>query len=132
NPPATPPGPIVAPPMPPPPAFAVPRKAPLATLPPVPEPKTASAREELAAVSDEERAGAAKPSGKQRPESARRKQGEPPEPGPKDTSLETPELAALPDPETVRPPPPAPTLPPVALPSALAPIEPPPEVAAAG
>jgi hypothetical protein len=130
NPPPTPAGPIVAPPMPEPPAFPIPRKAPLASLPPVSEPKTAA--EEVADASDGMRADPAKPSGRNRPESGRRKQGEPPEPSPRDSSVASPELASLPDPEAVRPPPPLPDVPPRLAPATVASIEPPPAAVAAG
>jgi hypothetical protein len=109
-------GPIVAPPMPPPPALPEGLK-PAADAPP-------------AAVS--EAAAQPKSPGKNRPESGRRKQGEPPEPGPRDTSMETPELASLPAPETVRPPLPAPALASAPAPSAAAPLQPPPAIVAAG
>ena len=41
-----------------------------------------------------------------------RKQGEPPEPGPMESSLEVPQARATPEPEQIRPAPPAPQLPP--------------------
>src|SRR5437763_2124981 len=107
-------GPIVAPALPPPPAFADgPRPAP-------PPPRLAEAS-----------SGGQSP-GRNRPESARRKQGEPPEPGPRDASLQSPELAALPDPEAPRPAPPPPrvTATPVSRP--IAPMQPPQTAVAAG
>jgi len=113
---ATAPGPIVAPPMPPPPAF--PEGARPVAAPPPARVAEASAT--------------AKSPGKNRPESGRRKQGEPPEPGPRDTNLETPELASLPDPESVRAPPPPPKLASAPPPSQTAPLQPPPTVVAAG
>lgn len=116
NPAATAPGPIVAPPMPPPPAFPEGAR-PVAAPPP-------------ARVA--EGSAAAKSPGKNRPESARRKQGEPPEPGPRDTNLETPELASLPDPEGVRAPPPPPKLAEARAASQTAPLQPPPTIVAAG
>jgi hypothetical protein len=126
------PGPIVAPALPPPPAFAVPRKAPLASLPPVPEPKTASASDDAAGGSDGSKTDAAKSAGRNRRESGLRKAGEPPEPGPRDSGVQSPELAALPDPEPPRTAPPPPSL--VAAPTtaAIAPIQPPAAVMAAG
>jgi hypothetical protein len=57
-------------------------------------------------------------------QSGRRPAGEPPEPGPLDSSMQTPEIRSLPDPETARPPPPLPVLP--AVPRAVAVAEPPP------
>jgi hypothetical protein len=110
------PGPIVPPPMPPPPAFAEGIR---------PAPASPPAR-----IADA--SAPAKPAGRNRPESARRKQGEPPEPGPRDTSLETPELASLPDPESVRTPPPPPKLAAAPAPSQTAPLQPPPSIVAAG
>jgi len=81
----------------------------------------------------------------------RRKQGEPPEPGPTESSLQMPEIRAIPAPEKVRAPPPAPhlaatpappaaSLPPAAVssaaPQAAPPVPtvppPPPPVVAAG
>ena len=112
--PASRPGPIVAPALPPPPVFADgPRPAP-------PPPRLAEA------------ASPPQPPGRNRPESGRRKQGEPPEPGPRDSGVQSPELAALPDPEPPRTAPPPPSL--VAAPrtAAIAPIQPPAAVMAAG
>ena len=115
NTPATAPGPIVAPPMPPPPAF------PEGARPAAPPPARVA-----------EASPSAKSTGRNRPETGRRNQGEPPEPGPRDTNLETPELAALPDPESVRTPPPPPQLAAAPAPSQAAPLQPPPAVIAAG
>ncbi|HEX6443168.1 MAG TPA: hypothetical protein VF007_13335, partial [Stellaceae bacterium] len=113
---ATAPGPIVAPPMPPPPAF-------LEGAEPAPAPPPAR----VAEVS-----GSAKSAGRNRPESGRRNQGEPPEPSPRDTNLETPELASLPAPEAVRAPPPLPKLVEAPAASQTVPLQPPPAVVAAG
>ena len=53
-------------------------------------------------------------------QSGRRATGEPPEPGPLDSSLKMPDVRSVPEPEATRPPPPAPALPAVPRP-ALAP-----------
>jgi outer membrane protein OmpA-like peptidoglycan-associated protein len=58
-----------------------------------------------------------------------RKQGEPPEPGPMESSLEIPQARATPQPEQVQPPPPPPSLPPK---TASAPPPLPPGLAAGG
>lgn len=113
---ATAPGPIVAPPMPPPPSYPE-------GMTPAPAPPPAR----VAEASDP-----SKSTGKNRPESGRRKQGEPPEPGPRDTNLETPELASLPAPEAVRTPPPPPKLASAPAPASTAPLQPPPAIVAAG
>ena len=112
-------GSIVAPPMPPPPA-----------LPDIPKPPFGSHVAAAPPESEPAADAAAQPHGRNRPESGRRKQGEPPEPGPRETSMETPELASLPDPEATRPPPPAPHLGPAPPSSAIAPLQPPPALAA--
>ncbi len=56
--------------------------------------------------------------------SGRRAAGEPPEPGPLDSSLQMPQVRSAPEPEAMRPPPPPPALPSVPRPLAVA--EPPP------
>jgi hypothetical protein len=85
-------------------------------------------------------------------QSGRRPTGEPPEPGPRDSSLQMPDVRSVPEPEAAQPPPPSPALPavprpapasqlpPAALASAipqpappepvLAPVTPPPAAAA--
>lgn len=112
--PASRPGPIVAPALPPPPAFADgPRPAP-------PPPRLAEA------------ASPPQSPGRNRPETGRRKQGEPPEPGPRDSGLQSPELAALPDPEPPRTAPAPPRLAAAPTTAAIAPMQPPVAVMAAG
>ena len=126
----TPPGPIVAPPMPPPPVLPnIPKSAApsLAAATPAPEPASAT---EAAPAADG--SATSKSPGKNQPESGRRKQGEPPEPAPQNSDIQTPELAALPDPETVRPPPTPPSLAAAPPPSTSAPLQPPPAAVAAG
>jgi hypothetical protein len=129
---ATPPGPIVAPPMPPPPVLPVgpkPVAASLADAAPTPEPGSAT---EAAPAAVADASASSKSPGKNQPESGRRKQGEPPEPAPQNSNIQTPELAALPDPETVRPPPAPPSLAAAPPPSAAAPLQPPAAAVAAG
>lgn len=50
-----------------------------------------------------------------------RRPGEPPEPGPLNSTLQMPQMPSLPEPEAVRPPPPAPTLAALPLPPAAGP-----------
>ena len=65
------------------------------------------------------------------PESHQRKRGEPPEPQPQESSLQMPEMSAVPDPEMPCAPLPPPNIPPP--PSlAAAPVTPPPETVVAG
>ncbi|MBV8889086.1 MAG: hypothetical protein JO305_05390 [Alphaproteobacteria bacterium] len=77
-------------------------------------------------VSDATAAGASgdkKSAGPGATTSARRKAGEPPEPGPMESSLQMPQVQSTPQPESPRTPPPAPTLPAATAPAA-APIAP--------
>ena len=74
----------------------------------------AAAPEKPAGPSSDAPPSRARPGGK-RPEPAGqglRKQGEPPEPGPMESSLEVPQARATPQPEQIQPPPPPPQLPP--------------------
>ncbi|MFI4948331.1 MAG: hypothetical protein ACHQC9_05980 [Alphaproteobacteria bacterium] len=57
-------------------------------------------------------------------QSGRRPAGEPPAPGPLESTLQTPQIPSLPEPETAQPPPPPPVMP--AVPRAVAVAEPPP------
>jgi outer membrane protein OmpA-like peptidoglycan-associated protein len=99
------------------PITASPKPAPPRALPPVPvvaQATEAAAPEKPAAPPSDAPAGRARLAGK-RPESAGqglRKQGEPPEPGPMESSLEVPQARATPQPEQMQPPPPPPQLPP--------------------
>ena len=52
-------------------------------------------------------------------QSGRRATGEPPAPGPLDSSLEMPDVRSVPEPEATRPPPPAPALPAVPPPASV-------------
>jgi outer membrane protein OmpA-like peptidoglycan-associated protein len=56
------------------------------------------------------------------PEQGLRKQGEPPEPGPMESSLEVPQARATPEPEQIQPAPPPPQLPPPRVAAAPTPL----------
>jgi hypothetical protein len=58
------------------------------------------------------------------PQSGRRAMGEPPEPGPRDSSLQMPDVRSVPEPETTQPPPPAPALPAAPAPAPAAQLPP--------
>ena len=65
------------------------------------------------------RAGGKTPAG---PDQGLRKQGEPPEPGPMESSLEVPQARATPEPEQIQPAPPPPQLPPPSVATAPTPL----------